>query len=183
MRYFVNKIGYRSISVQDLVNISFFITIQIILTRFFSIQTPIVRIDFNIVAIAICSFMYGPFWGGLSAALADFIGVSLFPATGGYFPGFTLSMFLIGTNFGLFYELRTNSTRNASLKLIFSVVLTNAILYSLLLDTYWLTLLTGKGFFVLLPVRILRSIIIVPLQVLMIERGWNFMALKIIKIA
>lgn len=158
----------KKLTVRGLVLISLFIALQIILTRFCSIQTPIVRIDLNFLAVSMCSIIFGPIWGGIAAAAADFIGVQLFPSSGAYFPGFTITMFLMGMTYGVFLHERKKSYAN-----IACAVIIVTMFLSLFLDTIWITMLTGKGFIVLLPTRLTKAAIMLPVQILLIDRVWK----------
>lgn len=158
----------KKIKSKSLVLLSLFIALQIILTRFCSIQTPIVRIDLNFLAVSMCAILFGPLWGGIAAALADFIGVMLFPAAGAYFPGFTITTFFIGAVYGIFlYQHEISYKRIACAVVIISVFL------SLGLDTLWLTMLTGKGFIALLPARLIKCVVMIPTQILLIRWFWQ----------
>ena len=46
--------------------------------------------------------MYGPLSAGVAYALGDLLGMMIFP-NGSYFPGFTLTAFLTGVIYGLYY--------------------------------------------------------------------------------
>jgi ECF transporter S component (folate family) len=134
------------------------IAIEVVLRRFCSITTPIVTIGFGFVPIAICGALYGPLWAGAAGALADIIGATLFPI-GAFFPGFTVSAFLTGVVFGLF--LRNKEKR--ALFTFISVTI-NCLGISLCLSTYWLTVITGTPFLVLLPTRIAQNAIMLAIQ-------------------
>ena len=54
-----------------LVVLAFLIALEIILTRFCSIQTPIVRIGFGFLPVAMMGILYGPIWAGRFAGHAD----------------------------------------------------------------------------------------------------------------
>ena len=86
------------------------ISMEIILTRFFSVQTPILRIGFGFIPVVLASIMFGPVLGGITAAFSDILGMMLFPQ-GVYFPGFTLSAFLAGLIYGLLLYKKTNTAR------------------------------------------------------------------------
>ena len=73
-----------------MVQVAALIAIEIVLSRFCSIATPIVKIGFGFVPIAVCGMLYGPVWAGVAGGAADLLGAVLFPI-GAYFPGFTLS--------------------------------------------------------------------------------------------
>lgn len=77
----------------QLVTLALLIAMEIILTRMLSIQTATIRLSLGFIPIAVIGMMYGPIWGGISAAIADLIGVFLFPVAGPPFLGFTLTAF------------------------------------------------------------------------------------------
>ena len=52
---------------------------------------------------------------------------------------------------------------------VVACVLTESVVCSILLQTYWLTILTGTGFVELLPVRLLQNAIIIPVQIVCIR--------------
>lgn len=135
------------------------IALSIIATRWFSIQTPVIRIGFGGVPILLVGIAFGPVWGFFSGALADLTGFFAF-AQGSYFPGFTLTAGLVGTVVPLLLGRQRFSS--SFLRLLVAVACSQ-VLTSLVLDTYWLTLLTGKTAAVLLPVRALNQIVMIPL--------------------
>lgn len=155
-----------------LVVMAFMIAISIVLTRFCSINTPIVRIGFGFLPCAIMGIMYGPLWAGAGYAIADVLGMVIFP-NGAYFPGFTLTAFLTGLVYGFFYR-----NREVTLK---SSILPNAIVsfgLNLILDTVWLMILMGQGFLALLPARIIKCAIMFVIQTVIIPLVWNKIMLK-----
>ena len=52
---------------------------------------------------------------------------------------------------------------------IFLCVATQSILVSIFLQTYWLTLLTGKGYLALLSTRVAQNLITIPIDALCIR--------------
>ena len=84
-----------------LVTMAFLIALEIVLTRFCSINTPILRIGFGFLPVAMMGIMFGPLWAGIGYAVGDLLGMLIFPS-GAYFPGFTLTAFLTGLVFGFF---------------------------------------------------------------------------------
>ena len=161
---------------RDLVIMAFMIALEIILTRFLSINTPILRIGFGFLPVAMLGIMYGPIWAGLSYAIGDVLGMMIFP-TGAYFPGFTLTAFLTGLTYGLFLYKKENITWKTALIpcLIVTLVL------NLCLDTLWLKILMGQGFFALLPTRILKCVIMLPIETILIPLTWNQIFMRIMK--
>ena len=153
----------KKISTKALVQIAMLIAIEIVLTRFFSIQTPILRISFGFLPMAIIAMLHGPLLAGISYAVADLIGVTLFPAAA-FFPGFTLSAFLTGVIFGIFlYEKPQNLIR-----VIISVVVI-AIFIRIGLTTLWVQMITGRGFIALLPARVTAALVMIPIQIICIR--------------
>lgn len=138
------------------------ISMEIGLTRFFSIQTPIVRISFGFIPIVIASVMFGPVLGGITAAFSDILGMMLFPK-GVYFPGFTLSAFLSGIIYGIMLYKKPQTM----LRIILAVSII-IISVDLGLNTYWLSIITGKGVVALFVPRFIKSIIMLPIQSLLI---------------
>ena len=76
---------------------------QVVLSRFLSIQTPVVKIGFGFVPVMFAGALYGAGGGALAGALSDVVGALLFPS-GSYFPGYTLTAALSGAVFLYFYE-------------------------------------------------------------------------------
>lgn len=148
-------------TVRKITTIGMLIAAQVITGRFISISLPIATIGFTFLPIAITGILYGPVWGGVSAVLGDLITALLGPY--GYFPPMGISALLTGMIYGFFLYRKT-----ASIRRIFLCVLTESILISVFLQTFWLMLLTGKGYLVLLPVRILQNLITIPVSVICI---------------
>ncbi|WP_298841230.1 folate family ECF transporter S component [Clostridium sp.] len=145
------------------------ISIQIVLTRFFSIQTPIVRIGFGFIPLVIASVMFGPVLGGITAAFSDILGMMLFPS-GVYFPGFTLSALLSGIIYGILLYKKP--------KTMFRIIIAVSIIIifvDLGLNTYWLSIITGKGVVALFIPRLIKSIIMLPIQSLLIYSFLKFL--------
>lgn len=144
------------------VNIAIMIAAEVILTRFISINTPLLRISFGFIPVVIVAIMYGPLWAGTAYAIGDIIGALLFPI-GAFFPGYTLSAFLTGLVYGLFLhkdELKLNYVIISCAIVMFAI--------NLGLGTLWLTMLTGKGYIALLPARALKELIEFPVCVVII---------------
>ena len=151
------------IKVRVLVNVSLLIALQVVLSRFLSISTPIVKIGFGFVPLAICGVLYGPVWAAVAAVLADIIGATLFPA-GAFFIGFTISAALRGAVFGLFLYKRQGNWVQLSV-----AVAANCLGISLLLNTFWLTIIMGSPFIALLPARILQNVVMIPVQFIVLR--------------
>ena len=167
----------KKFDVKKLIQISLLIAIEIILTRFCSINTPIVRIGFGFLPIAIIGMMYGPLSAGVAYAIGDLLGVALFP-TGSFFPGFTITAFLTGIVYGVFLYNKPKTWPR-----IIGAVLTVCLVINLGLDTLWLSILMGKGYISLLPTRIMKAVLMIPVQTFIIGIIWKKVVVRFVKVS
>ena len=145
------------------------IGMYVILNHMFSIEiTPEIMIRFGFLPLSFISMLFGPVIGGLGGAVGDVIGASVFPQ-GAFFFGFTASAIVTGIIYGLFLYKKEKTI----LRILLAVVCVT-LLVDLGLNTYWLTLLYGKGFFALLPGRIIKSLAMLPVQVSVIYGVWRY---------
>lgn len=150
------------LNVKQVVTLGLLIGIEIVLSRFLSISTPMVKIGFAFIPVALAGMLFGPVYAGAASACADFLGAILFPV-GPYFPGFTLTAFLTGAVYGAFlYNVPLTKKR------VFCAVMIIAVLLNLGLGSLWLQMLLGKSIFVLLPPRIIKCMIVAPLQMVVV---------------
>ncbi|MFB0971599.1 MAG: folate family ECF transporter S component [Tissierellia bacterium] len=149
-------------STKDIALMGVLIATEVVLSRFLSISLWNLKIGFAFVPVVIAAIRLGPIKAGTVAALGDFIGAMLFPI-GQYFPGFTFTAFLMGITHGIFlYEKRTTSR-------IITGVLINQLIFSLLLNSYWISVLYGAPYKELLATRIFQTAILVPVQIAVIS--------------
>lgn len=148
---------------------AFFLAMLIILSRFLSIKTPIVKISFGFVPTMLCAIWLGPKWTVLLNVLGDIIGATLFP-TGPYFIGYTISTAIAGFIYGVFLykkEIDSYSDKIFLIRLIFSTVLV-AVIVNMGLNTLWTSITSGKAFMVLFATRIVKQLIMIPIHVIII---------------
>ena len=158
-----NKSNYLTI----IVTTALLSALDVILTRFLSIQTQFLRIGFGFLPVAVAGIAYGPFWGAVTGAVGDILGMIIYPPAE-YFPGFTLTALLTGVVFGLFLYRRPVT--------ILRVLLASAavcIFLNLLLDTLWLNIMYGNSFLALLPARVVKCIINIPVYTVLIRIIWG----------
>ncbi len=158
----------------QITRIALLIALEIVLSRFLSISTPIVKIGFAFIPLSMIAMLYGPLYSTIAAALADFIGAMLFPV-GAFFPGFTLTAGLVGLTYGMF--LQKNGAKSF-LKVIISVLIVNIVLH-LGLNTVWISMISGKGYIALLPTRVMSNVAIIPIQVVIIKFVYEMLIKKI----
>lgn len=136
-------------------------SIEIILSRFLSINAWNIKIGFSFIPIAIAAMLLGPLKGGIVAAISDFIGAILFPI-GVYFPGFTLTAFFTGFVFGVLLY------RNQSIIRIILAVSINQLIFSLLVNTFWISVLYGSPYGPLFLTRIIQASVLIPVQIIIL---------------
>lgn len=130
---------------------------EIVLSRFCSISTWNMKIGFGFAPIALAAILYGPLPAAAVAGMADFLGATLFPI-GPYFPGFTMTAALTGLTFGIFLYRRQSILRAAGAVLIVQLLL------GLLVNSYWIHLISGAPYTALLATRLLQCLILIPVQ-------------------
>ncbi len=128
------------------------IAIQIVLSRFLSIQTPFIKIGFGILPIAIAARYLGIAAAPIVGGTADLIGAILFPF-GAYSPGFTLTEIIRGLILWAFLRKEPNVLK------VFLGVLISEICCSVLLNSFWLYFYFDLAFLSIVPARLVESLI------------------------
>ncbi len=159
--------------VRKLVLISLFIALNVVFTRFLSIQTFDLRIGFGFLPSVIASMMFGPIIGGIIGIVSDLIGVILFPS-GGFFPGFTLSAFLAGVIYGV--GLHKKPATLIRFVIVFTII---NVFINMGLNTLWISIMYNKGFLALLPTRITKELVMIPIQTVTTLFVWKHVVIKI----
>lgn len=149
-------------TVRKITMLGMLLAAQVVAGLYVSIKLPIVNIGFIFLPLAIVAILYGPVWCALSAVLGDVIIAMMGPY--GYFPPLALSALAGGIIYGLFLY-----GKPANLYRITACVLAKNILVSILLQTFLLTFLTGKGYMALLPARLVQNAIMTPVQIVCIR--------------
>ena len=142
---------------RTLTTLALLTAIEIILSRFLSINAWNIKIGFSFVPIVVAAILYGPIEAGVVAALGDFLGAILFPI-GAYFPGFTLTAFLTGCVFGLFLHGKQGWLNTVA------AIGINQFVLSLFLNTLWISILYGSPYVPLLATRIVQCLLLAAVQ-------------------
>ena len=168
--------GHKNIStVKKIVYMAVFIAITSILSRFFAIQLEILKITFSFIPIALAAMLSGPIYGGLVAGIEDLIGDILFPKRP-FFPSFTLSAVLVGIIYGLILYKKPKTIGRF---IVASTLI--AVIVNIILNTVWLMILYNKGFIALASTRIIKAIIMIPIEVIMLKLSWKYIGRKLEK--
>ena len=147
-----------------------FVALSIVLTRLVKpIDLPLVKVTFGFIATSFSSILLGPFFSGLIAAVADIAGYFMFPSDAAFFPGFTLSAFLTGVIYGVFLFKKPKTFLRITL-----AVLCVSLFIDLGLNTLWLSIMYNKAWMVLFVTRLVKTAIMLPVQVIFIHLLWKY---------
>ncbi|GAB1476028.1 hypothetical protein MASR2M70_08600 [Bacillota bacterium] len=140
----------KRINTKTLIMMALFAAISIILARFMVIWlTNSVRISFGNIPVMLAGLLFGPLAGGLTGAVADILGASLFSGYGWY-PPLTIPVVLAGIIPAL---LKPVLLKKVTIWRIYLVLAITNVIISIGLTTWLLTGLYGTGFLELLAVR------------------------------
>ena len=134
---------------------------QVVAGMFFSIKLPLVTIGFIFLPLSLTGMLYGPLWGAAAGVMGDFLIAALGPY--GYYPPMATTAFLSGMIYGLFLYRKPITIPRVTL-----CVVTECLLCSILLQTYWITLLSGQGYLELLWIRLGQNLLVSPVSVICI---------------
>lgn len=136
----------------------------IVINRFLSINTSIVSIGFTFVPLMLAGIILGWKYSLVIAALTDLIGALLFPF-GSYFVGYTISSALTGLVYGLLLYNKGEFTvdKKFMIHLIIAILIV-CVFINGGLNTLWLVLTSKKAFLAILPTRVLKQLLMIPIM-------------------
>ena len=145
------------------------IALQIVLGNL--VQIPLVQkqMNFGFLPIAAAGYLLGPVGGMIVAALGDILGTLIF-GTGAYFPGFTVTALIVGFIYGWIMNPRyqkwigravANKVVELAVRAFIAASL-SAITY-IFINSYWLTFIIPKGYWVLLLARLPFNLAEIPI--------------------
>ena len=160
----------QKITTRTLVVMSLLIGLNIIIVRFLSYETPILRVDFGYLTNACAAMLLGPVLGGVTAALSDVIGMLVSGKIATYFPGFTFNAFLYGFLYGVFLYKKEHTITRISV-----CVITTIFSIGMFLTPIWLYILSNyvygsnKAFFIFLSSNVIKNLVMIPVQIVSIK--------------
>ena len=144
-------------AVRNLVMAALFIALDIVFTRLFSVTVPGVdRFSLQFLSYVICGYLLGPWWGMGTAIAGDLLGSMV--STGGmaFLPGFTVTAALRGWLYGIFlHNRKLSAARCLATEAAVNLV-------SLFLNSFWLALYNGSGFWAMVIARFPARLIFIP---------------------
>lgn len=151
-------------------NLGLLTAVSIVLTRVFGVMVPIagvgaLRLSFGEIPIMLAGVLFGPAAGDLTGVAADLIGYMINSHGGPYFPGFTFTAALVGLIPAM---LLHRKRENLIAVQVAGAVLVTDLLTGVLLNTLWVSIMYGQGFFVLLPMRVLARLVTLPVYTVVV---------------
>lgn len=140
-------------STQKLVTVAVLIAMQIVLTRFLSLELgTTIRIGFSFIPLAVVAVLYGPITTVEAAIIADFIGIHLQGKP--FDPRFGLTAALTGVVYGIC--LSRKPLKPWHIVLCTTIV---GLFLHLGLNSYWLAQLTGVPFMAKVSIRLVPELV------------------------
>lgn len=153
--------------VQKILFTALFIASTVVLRRILSIQTPIITIGFSFVPIMLAGIMLGWKECVFVSTISDIIGALLFP-TGSFFFGFTVSAFLTGLVYGLIlHREKFQVDKDLIIRLVISTFIVTALINGVL-NTVWVMMITKNASSVVVPIRVLKQLVMMPIKIVTI---------------
>lgn len=145
-------------NIRTITTCAMFGAISIVL-GYFTIQIgDFLKIGFSNIPNQIVAYLFGPVLAPVFGGAMDIVKYLIKPV-GGFFPGFTITAILAGMINGCFLYRKKMTWKRA-----FIVNLIVIVICDMILNTYWLSILYGKGFLTLLPLRGFKNLIMWPIN-------------------
>ncbi len=117
-----------------------------------------IKIGFSSIANQFVYYLFGPATGCFYGGALDILKFVIKP-TGPFFPGWTISAMAAGVIYGVFFY-----KKKLSVLRVLAAELTVSVICNMILGTLWLDMMYGKGFFVLLPIRVIKNLAMWPVN-------------------
>lgn len=144
--------------VRTITTAALFGALSIVLVQFDIILGPNLKIGISSLADEFVYYLFGPGLGAFYGMAMDLLKYISRP-TAAFFPGWTISAVIKGILYGtILYKKPLNLFRVLFAELAVVVVC------NMFLGTYWLSLMNGDSFIVILPIRVLKNLIQWPVS-------------------
>lgn len=144
--------------VKTITTAAMFAAISVVLGYFTIVIGDYIKIGFSTIANQFVYYLFGPVVGGCFGGATDILKYLIKP-TGAFFPGWTLGAMLAGVLYGVILYKKPITVGRV---LVAEFVV--ALICNVLLGTLWLNIMYGKAFFLLLPARALKNLIMWPIN-------------------
>jgi ECF transporter S component (folate family) len=123
---------------------------------------PFIKIGFSSMPNRVVDYLFGPIVGGLFGGILDILKYFVRP-TGPFFIGFTISEIVSGLIYGIFLYKKPVKIHRIAIAGFVDKLIVNCGL-----NTLWLSMLYGKGFMILISARIIKNLIMWPIDCIII---------------
>lgn len=130
---------------------------------------PYIKIGFSAIPNRIVDCLFGPVIGCFFGGALDLLKYFVKP-DGPFFFGFTFNAMLAGFLYGIILYKKPLKWQ----RMLFAEFI-NKLVINCGLNTLWISMLYGKGFFVLLPARLLKNVIMLPIDTAIIFASLTLM--------
>ena len=121
--------------------------------------TPNIRIGFSGLPNRVVEYLFGPCIGAIFGGMLDILKYLLKPDGGAFFFGYTFNFMVAGIIYGtILYRRPVRLWR-----IFIAEFLTKAIV-NCGLNTLWLAVMNGNAFLAILPARVIKNIIMLPID-------------------
>jgi len=121
--------------------------------------TPNIRIGFSGLPNRVVEYLFGPCIGAVFGGMLDILKYLLKPDGGAFFFGYTFNVMVAGVIYGtILYRRPVRLWR-----IFIAEFLTKAIV-NCGLNTLWLAVMNGNAFLAILPARVIKNIIMLPID-------------------
>ena len=170
MKSIAETFTFKKLRTLDITVLGVFLAAELVLNRF-TIGNQFIKLGFGFIVVALVSTWYGPWWSAMVAAIADIVGTTI--SGGVYFPGFTLSAILGAIIYGLFFYNQKTSWLTVTIAQLIIAITVNT-----LLNTFGLTVMYKTPFWALVSTRIVKEIIVTPIQIIILYLILNSQLIK-----
>lgn len=144
--------------IRTITTAAMFMAVSVVLGYFTIEAGPYLKIGFGSVVNQFIYFLFGPVVGGFYGGVLDLLKFIIKP-TAAFFPGFTLNAIFAGIIYGTFlYQRPLTFKRTLAVHLIVILVC------NVFLNTWFLSMMSGKGIMALIPLRFVKNIIMWPID-------------------
>lgn len=155
-------------NVRNMVLCGLLIAIKLVIGLYSITVTPYLKISFSFLASAVIGMMFGPVVGAVCGGITDILGFMIKPM-GPFYIAFTFIAVISGSLYGfLLYKKKITLTRCIITELIMMVFI------NLILNTYFSSLLYGKGFMAIIYPRLIKNLCQLPVNIAMLYTVLTF---------
>lgn len=144
--------------VRTVATLGMFGAISVVLGSMTLVIGDYIKIGFSSIAQQFVYYLFGPAVGGFFAGAMDILKYFIKP-TGAFFPGWTVSAMAAGALYGCFFYKKP-----LTIWRVLAAELTVSIVCNMLLGTLWLTIMYEKAFIALLPMRVIKNLVMWPVN-------------------